>query len=168
MRKIAPLLAETRQLDEAWQTYLKTLEGLEARGFVDQAVGVCRDACQHLPREVSAWKRLAELEQARGRVADAVVALMEGRENFRSRKARRDALALLEQARRLDPTHFEVNLDLARLLARDGARIRARRLLDELDARSEGRELRRVRARTFRLFPSPRSAWGWVASGFSA
>ena len=37
-------------------------------------------------------------------------------------------------------------------------------LLEELAARTRARQLRRVSARIFVLFPSPSSAWGWVAS----
>ena len=164
LRKVAPLLAETKQLAEAWQTYQKTIEQFRAKGFTDRAIGVCREACQQLPGEVSAWMGIAELEVARGRPTDAVSVLLEGRSRFRSRRKRSAALQLLERARRIDASNFEVSFDLAHLLARDGARTRARRVLDELAGRSRARELRRVRARIFVLFPSPRSAWGWAAS----
>ena len=73
-------------------------------------------------------------------------------------------MELLRCARKIDRANFDVDFDLAALLASGGARRRARQLLEDLAVRSHSRQLRRVRARLFFLFPSPRSAWGWVAS----
>jgi len=164
LRKVAPLLARAKRDDEAWQTYRKAAERLSSRGFAEQSIGLYREASGYLPREPAVWKALAELEVARGRRADAVSVLLTGRRHFRSSRLRGEALQLLQLARKIDPGNFDVDFDLAALLANSGARPRARKLLEELAARSRARQLRRVRARLFVLFPSPRSAWGWVSS----
>jgi thioredoxin-like negative regulator of GroEL len=164
LRKVAPLLAKTKQNDEAWKSYRKAAQRLTDRGFSEQAIGLYREACDSLPREVAVWKALAELEVARGRRADAIAVLLAGRRHFGSWRARGKAIELLHYARKIDRENFDVDFDLAVLLANSGARPRARQLLEALAARSHARELRRVRARLFVLFPSPRSAYGWVAS----
>ena len=164
LRKIAPMLARTKQGKEAWKTYHKAAERLTAQGFSEQAIGLYREASEYMPREVAVWKGLADLEVARGRRADAIAVLLRGRRHFRSSRLRGEALQLLHCARKIDRANFDVDFDLAALLANSGARPRARQLLEELAARSRARQLRRVRARLFLLFPSPRSAWGWVAS----
>jgi tetratricopeptide (TPR) repeat protein len=164
LRKLAPLLARTKQGDEAWRSYRKAAERLSARGFSEQAIGLYREASGSLPREVAVWKALAELELARGRRADAIAVLLTGRRHFRASRLRGKALQLLSYARTIDRKNFDVDFDLAALLANSGARPRARQMLEALAARSQAGELRRVRARLFVLFPSPRSAYGWVAS----
>lgn len=164
LRKVAPLLARTKQPEEAWKTYRKAAERLNAQGFSEQAIGLYREASDYLPWEVVVWKALADLEVARGRPADAIAVLLRGRGHFRSASQRQEALQLLHCARKIDRSNFDVDFDLAALLASSGARPRARQLLEELAARSRSRQLRRVRARLFFLFPSPRSAWGWVTS----
>ena len=164
LRKVAPMLARTKQGEEAWGTYRKAAERLTAQGFSEQAIGLYREASRYLPREVAVWKALADSEVARGRRADAIAVLLEGRRHFRSSRLRAEALQLLHCARKIDKANFDVDFDLAALLANSGARPRARQLLEELAMRSRAHELRRVRGRLFFLFPSPRSAWGWVAS----
>ena len=41
-RKIAPLLAETKQRDDSWKSYQRAAERLRGQGFADQAIGVLR------------------------------------------------------------------------------------------------------------------------------
>ena len=161
-RKIAPLLVSTRKEKEAWAAYRRAAEGFERGGFVEQAIGVFREATGQLPHEVEVWSALAELELKRQRPADAHKALLEGRRHFRSRRYRAEAIQLLMRARKLDPRHFETSFDLAVMLARAGGRARAGRLLDELATWAQGRKLRRVRARQFTLSPTPASGWRWM------
>jgi tetratricopeptide (TPR) repeat protein len=163
-RRLAPLLARTRQCDEAWASYRRAAEGLAQQGFVERAIGVYREAAHHLPRESAVWLAIAELELTRGRRADAVAALCTGRSQLRSRAERPEAIRLLERARELDPTAFEASFDLAGLLARSGARARALDLLEELACGRNGRALRRVRGRQLNISPRPRSAWRWLHS----
>jgi len=157
-QKLAPLLARVNEAPEALASYQKAADALLKKGFEEQTIGLFRGAACSLPREVSVWRRLAELEAGRGRKADAVSALVEGRGNFRSRRLRPQAIQLLSVARKLDPSDFAVSFDLACLLAGSGSQPYALRLLEELAARSNSRDLRRVRARQLRISPGPGTA----------
>jgi tetratricopeptide (TPR) repeat protein len=163
-RRVAPLRAEVRRLADAWSSYRIAVASLVRAGFVDQAVGVLREAAGYLGRERALWEELANAEQQRGRPIDAVDALLEGRQRFRARRDRPDAIRLLQRARQLVPSHFEANFDLAGLLARTGSRATAARILAELAARARGSELRRTRRRQLFLSPSPGALWRYVRS----
>jgi tetratricopeptide (TPR) repeat protein len=163
-RRLAPLLARTRQDDEAWRSFRRAAEALLRQGFFERAIGVYREAAHHLPRESAVWLEIAELELQRGRRADALVALATGRSQLRSRRERQAAIRLLERARELDPAAVEVGLDLAGLLAKTGARARASELLETLARGKRGQVLRRVRGRQLRLSPGPVAVWRWLRS----
>jgi len=160
-RKLAALLAADGQTRDAWASYRKALDDLARRGFADQAVGVCREAVRGLPRELAAWRMLAALEVGRGRSADAVRSLLDGRAVFSARSQRAAALELLSEARRIDPGHLEVGIDLAQLLARSGNRSSALQILEELIRVHPG-QLRRLCAAQFRIAPGLRSACRWL------
>jgi len=166
-RKLAPLFARTRRLDDAWESYRRVAEQQARQGFVDQAIGLYREACEHLYRRHQLWLAIADLEVKRGRPVDAVNALVDGSRRLRSRRTRQEAVALLQQARKIQPGAFEPNYELAGLLASSGARDRARRILQELVPRARGRQLRRVRGRQFALSPTPAAAWRWFAAAFA-
>lgn len=167
LRRVAALQAETKQLAEAWSTYQRAITCLQRRGFVDQAVGVLREACSSLPHEVEVWGALADLELERGRPTDAHRALVKGRSHFRSRRHRAQAIQLLIRARKLDRNDFAANLDLAGLLWRVGATARAQGLLAELARTNKGRRLRRVRARQLAMDVTPATAWRWLRAAFA-
>jgi tetratricopeptide (TPR) repeat protein len=164
-RKVAPLLARTRQHDAASHSYRAAAEELVRNGFDEQAIGVYREAAGLLPRRKEIWGALAELELRRGRKVDAVAALLAGRRHLRRRRDRADAIALLVAVRKIDPQHARAGVDLAGLLAKTGSRARALRLLDDLAARARGRDLRRVRGQQLWLAPGFGSAWRWVRAG---
>jgi tetratricopeptide (TPR) repeat protein len=161
-RRIAPLLAETKQPAAAWESYRRAVDRLVSQGFVEQAVGVLREASVHLPREPEVWGQLADLELRRRRPVDAHKVLLEGRRHFRSKRNRSHAILLLLRARKLAPRDFSTNYDLAGLLAKAGGRGRARSLLEEIASWARAGQLRRVRARQFALSPTPAAAWGWM------
>ena len=163
-RRIAPLLARTRRPADAWESYRRAAEQLGQQGFVDQAIGVYREACVHLAQEHRLWLALADLELSRGRPVDAVNALVDGSRRLRTRRTRGDALTLLQRARKIQPTAFEPGYELAGLLAGIGARDRARRILQELVPRARGRQLRKLRWRLFFLSPTPAAAWRWITA----
>jgi tetratricopeptide (TPR) repeat protein len=165
-RKIAPLLAETKQQAAAWEAYRKAAEGLVRKGFVEQAIGMFREAAGYLPRHAAVWNTLADLEMERRRPLDAHKALLEGRRHLRSRSQRADAIQLLIRARKIAPRHFDTSFDLAGLLARSGARNRAQRLLEELSEWVGGRQLQRVRRRQFGISPTPAAFWRWLRALF--
>jgi predicted Zn-dependent protease len=163
-RRIAPLRAGARRMADAWNSYRIAVASLVNAGFLDQAVGVLREAATNLGRERGVWEQLAEAEEQRGRPIDAHRALMEGRALFRSRRDRPDAIRLLLRARKLAPSHFEANFDLAGLLGSTGAREPASRILIELAARARGSELRRTRRRQLVLSPTPGAFWRFLRS----
>jgi tetratricopeptide (TPR) repeat protein len=161
-RRIAPLLATAKQPANAWASYRIAVASLIRAGFLDQAVGVLREAAGCLRRERCVWEELSEVEQQRGRPVDAHQALLDGRGQFRARRDRPDAIRLLLRARKLAPDHFDANYDLARLLVRSGARGPAARILAELATRARGSELRRARRGQLLLAPSPGALWRWL------
>jgi tetratricopeptide (TPR) repeat protein len=161
-RRIAPLLAETKQRSAAWESYRRATDGLVSQGFAEQAVGVLREASVQLPREPEVWKALAGFELQRHRPVDAHKVLLEGRRHFRSRRDRSNAILLLLRARKLAPRDFDTNYDLAKLLSKAGAQGRARSLLEEIASWARAGQLRRVRARQFALSPTPAAAGRWL------
>jgi tetratricopeptide (TPR) repeat protein len=161
-RRIAPLLAETKQPTEAWASYRRAADAFKSKGFVEQALGVLRDASERLPRKQEVWEALADLELARHRRVDAHKVLVEGSRRLRAKRDRAKAITLLLRARKLAPQDFATNFDLARLLSKAGAHGRARTLLAEMAGRVQGRQLLRVRARQFAISPTPAAAWRWL------
>lgn len=166
-RRIAPLLASTKQAAESWKSYCAAVDGLTSKGFLDQAVGVLREATGCLQRERAVWERLADVEIERGRPIDACKSLVDGSRRFRSRRDLPEAIRLLVRARKLAPTDFTANYELAGLLARSGSRDRARGILAELARTTRGSQLRRVRGRQLRLSPSPATLWRWLRAALS-
>jgi tetratricopeptide (TPR) repeat protein len=163
-RRIAPLRAGAQRSKDAWASYRIAVAGLVKSGFLDQAVGVLREASGHLGRERAVWEELANAEQQRGRPIDAHRALLEGRARFRGRRDRAEAIRLLQRARELVPTHFETGFDLAGLLARTGSHAQASRILAELAATARGSQLRRTRRRQLFLHPSSGALWRYLKS----
>jgi tetratricopeptide (TPR) repeat protein len=161
-RKLAPLLARTKKPDESLKSYRAAADDLIRGGFVDQAIGLYREAVQHLPPQCELFQAISDLELERGRKPDAIGALLDGRKHFRRRRDTAEAIRLLIGVRKLDPNHLDGSLDLALLLAKSGNRSHALRLLDGLAARKRGPALRRVRARQFRLSPGIASGWRWL------
>jgi tetratricopeptide (TPR) repeat protein len=166
-RKVAPLFGQTKQLEDAWASYCRAAGALTKQGFVDQAIGVYREASAFFARDHRLWLALGDLEVERGRPIDAVNTLVEGARNLRSRRTQEQALTLLQRARKIQPGAFEPSFELANLLVRAGARDRALKVLRDLVPRARGRQLRRLRRRLFFLSPTPAAAWRWLVAAFS-
>lgn len=164
-RKLAPLLARTDDAADACANYRRAAETFIERGFLDRAVGVYRDALRALPREMTLWKAMATLEMQRGRRADALATLLEGRSHFRGRKGREAAMTLLWLARKVDPAHLEVGLDLSLQLGKNGAGGRGVALLEELLPAHPECETR-IRARQLRIAPGPAALWRYLGARF--
>lgn len=162
-RRIAPLFAQAKRPTDAWESYQRAATKLADQGFVEQAIGIYREASAFLARERRLWLALADLEVARGRAIDAADALLEGSRHLRTRQ---DALALLLRARQIQPSAFEPGFALAGLLVRSGYRERGMRILEELERHARGRQLRRLRGRQLWLSPTPGAAWRWLAAAF--
>jgi len=161
-RKLAPLLAQTKQESEAKASYSVVLSALMRDGFSEQVGGLYREALSYMPLHVELWAELAELQVKRQLRADAVQTLLEGRRRFRSRKYRSQAIRLLLLVQEVEPYHLEGTLDLAGLLSRSGGVRQALGLLDGLAGRTRGRSLRRVRGRQLRLRPGFGTAGRWM------
>src|SRR5438105_922771 len=132
--------------------------GYLKQGFADKAIAIWRVAAQTFPEDVEYWERVANELVKRGRKADGVKTLLEGRAQLRSKRQRPLAMMLLRQVITLDAFHVDANLDLARLLAADGQKREAEKLLRDLRVWVKGRNVRRLRAAQFRLSPS----WGFL------
>jgi len=162
--KLAPLLAETGQVFDAWCSF-KTLARAHLReGHEERALAVYREAVLYLPREVQAWQAVAQLQYKRGQGREALETLLDGSRQFRTRWLRPQAIHLLRRARRIEFWNFEVVLDLAGLLAASQQRHEARMLLNGLVEREGGERLQRVRAAQLRLSPGPQATWRWLRS----
>jgi len=167
-QKIAPLLARTGQCFDAWTSFHAAARGhLRDKDF-DKALAVYRVAARHLPHRIEAWQCIARLASQRGRSADAVEALLEGRRHFRFHSQRQEAVALLRRAHELAPERPEIALDLARMLARTRQQGEAYMLLEGLASRSRGRTLRSVRGTQWRIWPTLRHTWWWIRDAWAA
>jgi tetratricopeptide (TPR) repeat protein len=167
LAKLAPLLAETRQLTEAGEKFRAAGKQYENQGFPEKALGVYAQAVKYLPHSVELWETISGLYLARSRRADALSALLEGRGHFRRRKQRPLAIRLLRGAVRIEPWHLDATLDLARQLAKSGGRAEADRLYQGLCERKRGVQLRRVRGAMFRRSPTPAALWRWLRAAFA-
>jgi tetratricopeptide (TPR) repeat protein len=150
--------------NEALHDCLVAAMKLARRGSIAEAIGILREFAKLHPQNVDVWKSIAALEIERERTPDAVGVLVEGSRHFRSHSRTQDGLALLTRARLMDPTHFEASFELADLTWRRGGGARvARRLLESLVPHARTRcHRRRLRARQFRLCPTPAAAWRWL------
>ena len=165
--RLGCLLAESKNLGEAWGCFVQAAGRYYEKGFVDKAVGVYKQAIKYVPTEIEVWRRLADLNLDRGHSGDAVDNLYMGSRVFRRRKHRHKALELLNQAFQIEPYRFEVTYDLAVLLIKCKEKRRARKMLDELARRTKGRDLRRVRGKLFWLGPTPAAGWRYAKALFT-
>ena len=162
--RLAPLLAVGGETFEAWQLFrMAAIEFRRERRY-EACLAALRDACRFVPHEYDAWRMCAELERRLGREESAYQTLLEGRRHFDRPHNRAQAVALLTQARSIEPWDPEVALDLARLYARTGMEAVALEILDSLSRRVTDAELRRVRALQLRITCSPQHAWLWLRS----
>jgi tetratricopeptide (TPR) repeat protein len=159
---LAPLLARRRKWNESRASFNTAAEGFLEQGFSDKAIAVWTLAAQTFPEDVEYRERIANELAQRGRRADAVRSLLDGRTRLRSRRQRPIAILLLRQALVLQPLHFEATLDLAKLLGREKGRKEAQKLLRDLRVHTSGPNVRRLRAAQFWISPSPRFAMDWM------
>lgn len=161
--KLAPLLARAKQPEAALQSFQAAAQGHLDKGFADKALAVYSQAADTFPHQVKLWQQLAQLSVSKGHRADAVKALLRGRLHHRRKGERRGAITLLQEALSLDPTLFEVKLDLALQLSRERHRAEAMTILNALvqEAKSR-RQLRRLRWTLVQVEPGV-NAWGrWL------
>jgi len=166
--RVAPLLAATGRRFDAWQSYRQAAQVHLKNKNQDDALALYREATEALPLQFEAWQSVAKLEMGRGRGDCALSALLEGRRKFRKRRHRPEAIALLREARSIEPWRLDVVLDLVRLLRRSGQSPEAQWILRQLAEKTEGRELRIVRGAQWRIEPSLKHSWYWLRAAFAA
>lgn len=166
--KIAPLLAETRQLGDAWRSFELAGEGFSKKGFADKAASVYRQAGEFLPHEVAIWERISDLCLQRERRAEATKTLVEaaGR-HFRKAPQRPGAIRLLRKAARIEPESPKLAVTLSRLLRQDGQRDEARAILERFVDVAAKAELRAIRKELFLLSRSPAALWRWLRASLA-
>ena len=166
--RIAPLLAQTRQHFDAWQSFRRAAEAHMSSSRAGEALALYREAARCLPRQVEAWQCVAEIERRHGRLKQARKNLLQGSRQLQSRRHRPEAIALLRAAREIEPWHADTVLELARLLGRSRQTPEAQWLLAELAKRSSDRQLQRVRGLQWRIEPSLRHTWHWLRATVAA
>lgn len=159
--RLAPMLAAIGHPFDAWTSFDACGRAALAEKKFGQAAKVYREAARCLPREFRAWEKLARIERRRTREKKAVEALLEGRQHFRRRSHRPQAIALLRHALELSEWNLEIVLDLSRLLARTGQESEAQLLLEQLGQRCGGANLRRVRWAQWKISPTLFNTWRW-------
>ena len=166
--RVAPLLAQTGDEFDAWQSYRRASGALMKAKRQDAALALYREATESLPRQIEAWQWVAKLERSRGQRERARDALLGGRQHQRRRRDRPQAIALLRGALDLDPSNLVIVVDLARLLARGHQLAEAQLLLTDMAGKTSGATLRKVRAAQWRIEPSLRHTWYWLREAIAA
>ena len=165
--KIAPLLAVRKEWFDAWVSYQTAARAFLAEGLAQKALATYREAVRCLPGQIETWLAIVEIERKRGRDPEAILALREARRHFRRRRQRPQAIYLLRGIREIEAWDCETILDLANLLAKSHQQEEAALLLRGLAGRSEGRNLRRVRAAQWRLAPTIGHTWLWLCAALA-
>jgi tetratricopeptide (TPR) repeat protein len=161
--KLAPVLTRLGDDAGALSSFRLAAEGHVRAGFVDRALAVYAQAREVFPLESDFHTEAARIHLARGRRADAAIALVRGgRALARARRA--DAIEMLRGAMSLQPGHVEATLALAPLLRREDRRGEALELLRAIEPGVRGAALRRVRWQILRASPGLRTAWRWIAA----
>ena len=70
--KLATLLAQTKQHDEARLKFGAAAEIYAKQEFDDKALAVLRQAVSFLPKRVELWERIAQLDVKRERIPEAI------------------------------------------------------------------------------------------------
>ncbi len=166
--KLATLLAQTKQHDEARLKFMAAAETYEKQAFEDKALAVYRQAVAFMPKRVEMWERMAQLDVKRERNPEAIRDLLDGAKSFRKRKERQSAIRLLRMATKIEPWQFEATMSLAKLLRKEGAKPEARKLYEGLVQRNRAVRLRKVRGAMFRMSPTPGAAWRWLRAAMRA
>jgi tetratricopeptide (TPR) repeat protein len=164
--RLAPLLAARRLDFDAWASFARCARAALRDGELERAAAVYREAVRCLPQRVEAWEKLARIEFKLDRKEPALEILLEGRQYFRGRRWRSEAIALLRRIRDLEPHNFEVLLDLCGLLARSDQESEAQLLLDRAARRATGTSLQRIRWAQWRIAPTLAATWLWLKAAF--
>lgn len=163
--KVAPLLARMKKFEESWESFKAAASNHFAAGFGNKALGVYSQAARFMPRNPEVWEAMAYVYIQQGRRADAVATLYKGHGFFVNGPDKGKAMAMLRKAFSIEPWNFHVTFALAKLVKKHDP-VEALGLLEGLSARSEGRDLRKVRSAMFRTEPSFSAAWQWLKTAW--
>jgi tetratricopeptide (TPR) repeat protein len=159
--KLAPLLARTNDAEASLKSFRDAAQVHLDKGFTDKALAVYTQAAETFPAQVGLWQQVSRMHLEKGRQADAVRVLLRGRFSLRRKHERPEAIILLKEALRLEPTLFAPRLDLARLLARQKQSAAALALLEPM-LQLTGGQLRQVRWTLLCISPGPATGWRWL------
>lgn len=160
--KLAPLLADTSQLDDAWKSFGVAAKAQVDKGFVDRGIAIYHQAAMYFPRRVDLWGTMAKLHADRGRKADAIKVLLEGQSHFHRKKDEwPNAIKLLRQALKIDEHNVAGTIALASLLKRSGQSAEAVMLIDTLLPKIGGKGKKLLLGARFKVKPGFSSFWRW-------
>lgn len=159
--KLAPLLARTNETEASLKLFREAAQVHLDKGFADKALAVYTQAAETFPAQVALWQQVSRMHLEKGRQADAVRMLLRGRFALQRKHERPQAIILLREALRLDPSLFAPRLDLARLLARQKQPAEAQALIEPM-LNLTGAQLRQVRWTQLCISPGAGNAWLWL------
>lgn len=161
-QRIAPLLAQAGEADDARKSFAAAAAGHLEQGFADRAIAVHTQAVAFFPTDEALWNEVARLHRERARKADAVKVYLQAHQHFRDKPLRPHAIAFLRAALELEPLHLEALVALARLLKQAGQKAEALRVLAEASTQVRGPGLKRLRKAEWQVSRSLRSLWSWL------
>ncbi|OJH38969.1 tetratricopeptide repeat protein [Cystobacter ferrugineus] len=164
--KLAPLLARTNETEASLKLFREAAQVHLDKGFADKALAVYTQAAETFPAQVGLWQQVSRMHLEKGRQADAVRMLLRGRFALQRKQERPQAIILLREALRLDPSLFAPRLDLARLLARQKQPAEALALIEPM-LHLTGAQLRQVRWTLLCITPGFGNAWLWLRAALS-
>lgn len=157
--------ARSGKFEEAWAHLIEAASSRFMEGLGSKAAGLYSRAARFVPRDPEVWETMAHIYMRQGRKADAVATLYRGHGFYAHGPESARAVAMLRRAFEIEPWNFRVTLSLA-LLVKNQDPAEALRLLEGLSARTEGRDLRKVRSAMFCAEPSFTMAWQWIKTAW--
>lgn len=160
---IAAPLAERGKCFDAWESYKIGAHHLYKQGNKQAALVLYIDATHRLPLVFDAWIARAELQRELVRKDEAIRTLLKGREAFKKRRYRPQAISFLRRALELIPNSPKLTLDLADLLSRSGQAEEALFLLDALARHNPSSvNLKVIHRARWNVLPSISNTWRWM------
>jgi tetratricopeptide (TPR) repeat protein len=160
--KLAQILAEAGDLDAAKASFHAAAEGYHKKGFSDRAIALFHQTVEHVPEDVDAWLRIAELYVVRLKKADAQKTLGDARKIFKKKRHMAHAARVLKAAMFLEPNRIDLVIDAAQVEKRRGDKARAVEILDEKIAQANSFDRRVLRKAMFFITPSLGNLFRWM------